>query len=154
MDTYNLHHAGITFQFLLLTQDENPSGHVEVVGSMKSDGYVSKLVADADSTIKYLVSKSKSRITVGRSKGAVWMGSKAKVGMHVTGVTCKSCSKMGIGVQKSENGRVDSSIESADWVSEDITSKNDQWVGDNGATEHWCVGSANSEQGRVLEVRL
>jgi len=25
MDTYNLHRAGITFQFLLLTQDENPS---------------------------------------------------------------------------------------------------------------------------------
>jgi len=36
--------------------------------------------------------------------------------------------------------------------SEDITSKNDQWVKNNGATEHWCVESANSEQGRVLEV--
>ena len=24
VDTYNLHHAGITFHFLLLTQDENP----------------------------------------------------------------------------------------------------------------------------------
>ena len=80
------------------------------------------------------------------------MGSEAKVGVYVTGVTCKSCSKMGVGVKKSENGRVDSSIESADWVSEDITSKNDQWVGDNGAAEQWCVGSANSERGRVLEV--
>ena len=79
-------------------------------------------------------------------------GSEAKVGLDVTGVACKSCAKMGVGVQKSENGRVDGLIESADWVSEDITSKNDQWVGDNGATEHWCVGSANSERGRVLEV--
>ena len=52
---------------------------------------------------------------------------------------------MGVGVQKSENGRVDSSIESADWVSEDIISKNDQQVVDNGLAEHWCVGSANSE---------
>ena len=80
------------------------------------------------------------------------MGSKAKVGVDVTDVAFKRCAKMGVGVQKSENGRVDGTIESADWVSADITRKNDQWVGDNGATEHWCVGSANSEQGRVLEV--
>ena len=86
-----------------------------------------------------------SRDKVGGSKKAVWMGNKAKVGVDVTSVACKSCSEMGIGVEKSENGRVDSSIESADWVSAD--SKNDQWVGDNGATEHWCVGSANSERG-------
>ena len=59
---------------------------------------------------------------------------------------------MGVGVQKSENGRADGLIESSDWVSEDITSKNDQWVRDNCAAEHWCMGSANSEQGRVLEV--
>ena len=55
------------------------------------------------------------------------MVSEANVGVDVTGVVCKSCAKMGVGVQKSGNGRVDGL---------DITSKNDQWVGDNGATEH------------------
>ena len=80
------------------------------------------------------------------------MGSEAKVGVDVTGVACKSCAKMGVGVQKSENGRVDSSIQTVDCVSEDITGKSYQWVGYNGAAKHWCVGSANSEQGRVLEV--
>jgi len=103
-------------------------------------------------TSRATVGESKSGAKVGESKGAVWMGSEAKVGVDVTGVACKSCAKMGVGVQKSENGRVDGSIESADWGSKDITSKNDQWVGKNGAAEHWCVGSANSERGRVLEV--
>ena len=131
--------------------DVHKFGHVEVVGSMKSAGYVSEyFVSESESGAN--VGESKSGAKVGESKGAVWMGSEAKVGVDVTGVACKSCAKMGVGVQKSENGRVDGSIESADWVSEDITSKNDQWVGDNGATEHWCVGSANSERGRVLEV--
>ena len=122
--------------------DVHKFGHVEVVGSMKSAGYVSE----------YFVSESESGAKVGESKEAVWMSSKSKVGVDVTGVACKSCAKMGVGVQKSENGRVDGTIESADWVSADITRKNDQWVGDNGAAEHWCVGSANSERGRVLEV--
>ena len=132
--------------------DVHKFGHIEVVGSTKSAGHVSKLFDDAGGVSEYFVSESESGAKVGKSKEAVWMGSKSKVGVDVTGVACKSCSKMGVGVQKSENGRVDGSIESADWVSEDITSKNDQWVGDNGATEHWCVGSANSERGRVLEV--
>ena len=73
------------------------------------------------------------------------MGSgKAKVGVDATSVMCKSCSKMGVGIQKSENGRVDGSTEIADWVSGDITNRNDQFVGEN--------GSANSEQGRVLKL--
>jgi hypothetical protein len=104
--------------------DVHKSGHIEVVGSMKSAGYVSE----------YYVGESKSGAKVGESKGAVWVGSEAKVGVDVTGVACKSCAKMGVGVQKSENGRVDGSIEIADRVSADITSKNDQWVGNNSAT--------------------
>jgi len=113
------------------------------VGGSKSGAKVGERIV----AVSYI-----SRAKVGESKEAVWMGSKAKVGMDVTSVACKSCSQMCVGVQKSENGRVDGSIESADWVSEDITSKNDQWVRDNGAAEHWCMGSANPERGRVLEV--
>ena len=66
--------------------DVHKFGHVEVVGSVKSAGYVSE----------YFVSESKSGAKVGRSKGAVWMGSKAKVGVDVTGVGCKSCSKLAL----------------------------------------------------------
>ena len=114
---------------------------------MYVERYVSAIQGLAGYVSKYFDRESESGAKVGESKEAVWMGSKSKVGVGVTGVACKSCSKMGVGVQKSENGRVEGLIESADWVSEDITSKNDQWVGDNGAAEHWCVGSANSEQG-------
>ena len=53
-------------------------GHVEVVGLMKSAGYVSE----------YFVSESESGAKVGESEEAVWMGSKSKVSVDVTGVAC------------------------------------------------------------------
>ena len=99
---------------------------------------------------------------VGGSKVAVSGVSRAKVGVRATSVASLSCQKMSVDDQKSEYGRVDSSMKSADsfsnlvdsiaCVSNYFVSNNDQWVGDSGVTVHWIEKSANSEQGRVLEV--
>ena len=97
-----------------------------------------------------------------KHKVAVSGVSGAKVGVKLTSVASLSCPKMSVDVQKSEYGRVDSSMKSADsfsdlvdsiaCVSDYFVSNNDQWVGDSGVTVHWLEKSANSEQGRVLEV--
>ena len=67
----------------------------------------------------------KSRAIVDKSKEAVMIVSGAKVGVDmITSIASKP--EMGVAVQKSEYGRVDSSFQIAGWFSQDIVSKNDQ----------------------------